>query len=292
MFPPQVMKPVMAYDAARRRVVLLEVAFWEWDGTNWARRAVATPPGRLSHAMAYDAVRQRVVLFGGGVGTTTFNDTWEWDGNTWVQRMPANRPPARTDHCMAYDAARGRVVLSGGMQFTDTWEWDGNDWTQARTTTNPVALYDSMAYDAVRHRMVLFDGVDTWEYGYAGTIVSSGSPRPGSAVTLTLTASNDPGRPYQVGTSLGTGPIHIDTRRIDLSPDDLLRISLAGLWPSIFSGYRGVLDSTGQARASIHIPNVPALIGTRLHCAYVTIDLQAPSSIRSISNTESISIVK
>ena len=107
-----------------------------------------------------------------------------------------------------------------------------------------------------------------------------------------LNASDSPGLPFQLGSSLGTGPIPIDTRQVGLSPDVLLGVSVSGLWPSIFSGYRGLIDNQGQAKASIHIPNIPAIVGARIHTAFVTLDPQAPLGIRSISNTISFSFTK
>jgi len=120
----------------------------------------------------------------------------------------------------------------------------------------------------------------------------AGNPRPGGSMTLVLSATTDTGLPYQLASSLGTGPIPIDTRRLDLSPDNLLVVTVNNYWPWIFSGYRGVIGSKGQAQAAIHIPNVPALIGLRLHSAFVTLDPAAPSGIRSISNTFSFSVTK
>jgi len=123
-------------------------------------------------------------------------------------------------------------------------------------------------------------------------LVASGTGRVGSSINLVLNATAGASLLYQVGSSLGAGPIPIDTRRIDLSPDWLLTVSVAGGWPTIFSGYRGVIDSKGQAQAAIHIPNIPSLIGVRLHSAFVTLDPAAPSGIRSISNALSFSITK
>jgi len=123
-------------------------------------------------------------------------------------------------------------------------------------------------------------------------LAASGVTRPGGRIDFGLTTYDDAGLPYQLGTSLGTGPIPIDTRKIDLGPDNLLLVTVNNYWPWIFSGYRGVIDSKGQAQAAIHIPNIPALIGLRLHSAFVTLDPAAPSGIRSISNTFSFSITK
>jgi len=124
------------------------------------------------------------------------------------------------------------------------------------------------------------------------SLTGSGTPQPGGTVTLALSAPGDAGLPFQLGSSLGTGPIPIDTRQLNLSPDDLLRVSVTDLWPFIFSGYRGVLDGQGVGKAAIHLPNLPALIGTRIHTAFVTVSPTAPSGIRSISNTFSFSITK
>jgi regulation of enolase protein 1 (concanavalin A-like superfamily) len=120
----------------------------------------------------------------------------------------------------------------------------------------------------------------------------SGAPRPGGAITLTITATNDAGLAYQVGSSLGTGPIPIDNRDIDLGPDWLLMATVMGYWPAIFSGYRGVIDPKGQAQATINIPNVAMLIGIHLHTAFVTVSPSAPSGIKSISNTFSFTITQ
>lgn len=123
-------------------------------------------------------------------------------------------------------------------------------------------------------------------------LTPSGTPRIGNAITLLLRATDGAGIPYQVGTSLGTGPIPIDNRQLGLSPDDLLVVSANGYWPAIFPGYRGVIDSKGQAMAAINIPYIPALIGVRLHSAFVTLGPSEPSGIRSISNTTTFTIEK
>ncbi len=118
----------------------------------------------------------------------------------------------------------------------------------------------------------------------------TGSTSPGGTVDLTLSSSGDAGLPYQVGTSLGNGPTPIDTRTLGLSLDDLLLVSVNGWWPTIFSGYQGVLDAQGGAGAKIHIPNLAVLKGVRLHSAFVTLLASAPSGIKSISNTFTFTI--
>lgn len=139
------------------------------------RSLPASPPRRARHAMAYDSARKVVVLFGGWDSTspskTPLNDTWEYDGNTWTQRTPANSPSGRLYHSMAYDSARGVTVLFGGelncpncsgisgKATDDTWEWDGNNWTQRTPATKPLARHESaMVFDSTNNRCLLFGG--------------------------------------------------------------------------------------------------------------------------------------
>ena len=123
-------------------------------------------------------------------------------------------------------------------------------------------------------------------------IAGSGNPGIGGTVTLDLLAPGDQSLPFQVGSSLGTGPIVLGSRALGLSLDGLLAVSVDNAWPWMFQDYRGVIDGNARARAALHIPNLPALIGTRVHTAFVTLNPQAPFGIQSISNTETITIAK
>ena len=116
------------------------------------------------------------------------------------------------------------------------------------------------------------------------TITGSGSGQPGTAITLFLSAPSDAGLPYVVGSSLGAGPIPIDTRLLNLSLDALLDASVNGYLPMVFQDFAGVLDANGKATAKINIPNLPGLKGIRLHSAFLTLKQGAPSNIQSISN--------
>jgi len=122
------------------------------------------------------------------------------------------------------------------------------------------------------------------------SIFASGKPNPGGTVTLNLSAPADGGLPYQIGSSLGTGPIPIDTRQLGLSLDALLDVTVNGYLPMVFKNYAGFLDAHGKGTGSIDIPNLPALVGVKFFSAFVTIDAKAPSSIKSISPTETIAI--
>jgi hypothetical protein len=82
----------MTWDAAREVVVLFGGASdatdsynmndtWEWDSSEWKKRAVTTAPSaRYVHHMIYDSDRYTTMLYGGfgdGHSNTNF---WEWNG--------------------------------------------------------------------------------------------------------------------------------------------------------------------------------------------------------------------
>ena len=67
---------------------------------------IAPPRETFSGAMAWDAARKRIVLFGGDTPGARLADTWEWDGAFWARRTPTTSPPARGGHMMAFDSDR------------------------------------------------------------------------------------------------------------------------------------------------------------------------------------------
>jgi len=95
------------------------------------------PEGRFWHAMAYDAARRRVVLFAGGnlVGRDqVFSDTWEWDGRRWT-RGP-DGPPGRVGHLLVA-APGGGLLMTGGaiaenQTAPDEWVYANGEWRQVR----------------------------------------------------------------------------------------------------------------------------------------------------------------
>ena len=123
-------------------------------------------------------------------------------------------------------------------------------------------------------------------------IVGSGLPAIGSSVSLLLQSPADGGLPYQVGTSLGTGPIPLGTRSLGLSLDKLLEVSVGGWLPAIFQNYAGYLDAKGGATAAMAIPQATGLIGIRLHSAFLTIKAGEPFGIKTVSPTFSFTITK
>ena len=138
-----------------------------------------TPPpetvtlsGRRGQALAYDEARHQLLLFGGqgteqGSSITDQRSLWKWDGTKWT-RIATDGPSARNHASMIYDPAKQVVLLYGGRSgtfpnevvYTDTWEWNGTAWTQRATTGPGARVHQTMAYDRVRGRAILFGGFD------------------------------------------------------------------------------------------------------------------------------------
>jgi len=132
------------------------------------------------------------------------------------------------------------------------------------------------------------DDIAIGEFG--GTCSSGGSAKNGGTLDLKLNAVGAGNKSYFAGTSLGKGPIPLDTRKINLFPDTVLSVSTSGLLPSVFSAYNGILPNSGSATAKLNIPASPALVGLRIYSAFLTIDPAAPSGVLTISNTNTTEI--
>lgn len=140
----------------------------------WRHLVLRNAGARFAGTMAYDAARNNSVLFGGvglsNLGPQNLDTTDIFDGRGWTEVTPVTTPPGRYATALTYDAANKVTVMYGGAEFlnnginfllSDTWTWDGTDWTQKNPVTVPPARYFSAsAYDAARHQVVLFGGVD------------------------------------------------------------------------------------------------------------------------------------
>ncbi|MBN2489573.1 MAG: hypothetical protein JXQ29_01830 [Planctomycetes bacterium] len=166
--------------------------------------------------------------------------------------------------------------------------------TSMRSDPNMPRVYISSGtdpYTAITGTLAANYGLKTrLTYIEAAILTLAGSPQPGGTVDLLLDAPAAAGKPYQMASSLGTGPIILGSRSIGLSLDDLLVLTVGNYLPAVFANYAGLLDAQGKARAQIRIPNNPALKGVRIYSAFVTLDALAPLGIDLISNTVTLSI--
>ncbi len=183
--PPFRIDAAMAYDAARRRMVLFGGRgfsapmgdTWLWDGIAWIAVASSPPPAREGAAMVWDAARKQIVMFG-GVGLA---DTWLWDGTSWNAATPPVSPPSGA-HPMLFDTWAGVGVL---FTKTDWWIWNGGSWSRVpgrglppiSASTTPSELH--AVHDIERDRYLIWDESDLWEFDGSSWVqrVVSASPR-------------------------------------------------------------------------------------------------------------------
>ena len=145
-----------------------------------ANAAVQTPAGRIDYALAYFPPASGLIMQGGWGPTWKWEpmaETWELDAAGWTI-LPASGAPSLAHHSMAYDAGRQVLLVCGKSEPYASrpfgyGEFDGTRWTSM--TNGPLlGLGDAeLAYDSVRHRIVLYwaqastasgGRIETWEY--------------------------------------------------------------------------------------------------------------------------------
>jgi len=230
-----------------------------------------TPQGKLSTVLATNLARDATVVLSGPVTWPTTFQKWNPMGLTGTFRYNG------ADNLVVEVKFIGKTGGSLGCYRSNNIERAYK--TGAGTFNIPTAPTSMTALKM----QFKFDDI---------SLTPSGSPRPGGKVFLDLMAPGDANLPYHLGSSLGLGPIILGSRRINLTPDPLLSLTVENLLPAVFVNYSGVLDTAGKAQASILIPKSAALIGVRFHSAFVTIDPKEPFGIRSISGSETLTIMK
>ncbi len=122
------------------------------------------PSRRMRPSMAYDMARKEVILFGGMrnttyippeyIGTTpstfeTYGDTWSWNGERWELRA-TDGPQPRFGAALATIPDQQQVVMIGGTGwirtsenlyfgrgYEESWTWNGTAWSQLFPEKSP-----------------------------------------------------------------------------------------------------------------------------------------------------------
>jgi Tol biopolymer transport system component len=158
--------------------------------------------------------------------------------------------------------------------------------TGSELAASPSYLGDEMFFGSSRPGVGAFD---IYSGRFTG-LTSNGIAGPGRTMRLRFSDPASSGLSYVAAASLGSVPgIPIDTRTLPLNADGLLFISIGGL-PGILNGFIGTLDIDGVANGTVTIPNSPIYLGVQFVVAFVVLDPNAPSNIRTISNAKDILI--
>jgi len=225
-------RPRLIYNEARAKVFLYSGIshrgyypneMWEWDGVQWVQLFSPTLPlARGWHAMAFNSDMGIVVMFGGWNSNYIPNyldDTWEWNWSNWIEKTSSPSPAPRDNINMIYDKMRQEILLFGGgddyQLFNDTWvyrSWvnvsidikPGNYPNTINLGSNgnvPVAIFSTDEFDAT--------SVDPLSVSLAGAEVrfkGKGNPM------ASFEDVNYDGLLDMI--------VHVDTRALDISPDD------------------------------------------------------------------------
>ena len=102
------LRPVMAYDAAIGKLVLLANLTWTYDGMTWTKEAATAVQVKYEYGpLTYDTALKKLVLY-------DMTSTWTYNGTTWTNQASSVTPPRVFGWSMAYDPALGHTVLSAG----------------------------------------------------------------------------------------------------------------------------------------------------------------------------------
>lgn len=265
----------MVYNASLlggKAFVVKEIAFA--PGTSGTFSA-STIEVRLSHSTSATSTTFAQNLPNPVVVLATTGYVWTATGQTWS--------PLGLTGAFAYNGT-DRLTVEIRMIGTSRSGFAGQCMSEPGHQDR-VWVYGTGAWSATTGSSALQSGLKTRFTVANAQIVLAGTGQIGSVVALNLAAPGEAGRTYQVGTSLGTGPIPLGARSIGLSLDSLLTASVSGTLPVIFQKYAGTLDASGQAVAKLALPALPVLKGIRLHSAFVTLDAGAPMGVSLISAT-------
>lgn len=158
---------------------------WRWNGTSWTSLGEQAPGPRAAHGFVYDTARRRAVLFGGALGT----QTWEWNGSdTWEKRGTAV-PFIGEFAAATFDPLRHQGIV---VTPTSTFAMRDGSWDQLAVSPVPNRSNAALAYDTARDRAVLFGGVSNAGPTLAETLVLEPGPSP--QWKLLATATSPPAR--------------------------------------------------------------------------------------------------
>jgi len=171
-----------------------------------------------------------------------------------------------------------RLVAQLDCDLDGAWDWVLNHTTTL--TVQPGAIGLCASGGARMDDFKVFDGV---------ILDSVSSPKPSPGNTIQFDLRGIPNAPYLAGSSLGNTGIPMGNgRAVPLSADPLLFLSALGRAPSIFAGYAGTLNATGDASLKVALPNASALVGSTFYTAFFT---YWTTGVVNLSNDHRVTIV-
>lgn len=135
---------------------------WEFDGTNWVE--VTTEPKVAVPLLAYDAARNKTILVGVVDNLASAMYEYDPAAKAWKKVETDKLPTCVNDSTMTYRPSTGTIILNGGVcsvetsQLDQTWEWDGATWTEIKHPGFSRSTAQAIAYDSLRDNAITFGG--------------------------------------------------------------------------------------------------------------------------------------
>lgn len=134
---------------------------WEFDGTDW-RQVASGSPEVDKPLLAYDAARRQTIMLALDETLKTLMYRWDPASSAWQSVSPANLPSCVNEGQLAYQSHNQRLIVAGGVcadtQAIETWEWDGTNWTKLETNGVPLVTGATAAYDPAGRRLIRYGG--------------------------------------------------------------------------------------------------------------------------------------
>lgn len=151
--------------------------------------------------------------------------------------------------------------------------------------------------DNANNRAELIAGANPFSHKSTPTApqpIVNGVPRIGNTITLTCRFPGDALLGYAIGGSMnlttGTMQVPGTNKWVPLEGDDFFNFVATNFWH--FQNFGGLLDANGQTIASINIPRVAELVGTRWYFSFVTLDNTQTGALKTISNNVAIDLMQ
>jgi len=237
----------------------------------------------VSRFIARDGTVVRSIPF---ISSITGADWTPWNGDLLVSRYGSQDWVIRVDQLGAITSLGQGVTAIASTNSVEVAEQPNESFFCTEIGADPKGIYMMIPGGAVQTlsltNLNLFRpadgcfaqdravwGLDTWRVGRTGNLnINFGWPQAGDYYQVALSFSHTP------GVSLGNiGELH-------LTPDPIFYLSVAGV-PGLFSNFAGRLSRSGTARASVTVPGISALQGTRMFAGAITYDT---TGITQVSN--------
>ncbi len=173
---------------------------WEFDGTTW-KQIGGEGPAVAKPLLAYDAARKQIIMLGLDSATATQMYAYDPEAGNWNPIKPATLPPCVNEGQLTYQESNQTLVYTGGVCTNavgadETYEWDGTNWNKITLITADNRVFGAaFAYDSERQVTTMFGGSpviglplsETWIYGAGAWLPVSDVTRPGPRSLFTFT---------------------------------------------------------------------------------------------------------